>query len=72
MQCVCIVCVLCVCVCGLLCFQEEPQTLSLAAERHARALQALERQAQEDIQAERNRLQTLHHLQLGNTHTHTQ
>ncbi|XP_062334481.1 protein FAM184B [Osmerus eperlanus] len=44
--------------------QEEPQTHSLAAERHARALQALERQAQEDIQAERNRLQTLHHLQL--------
>lgn len=52
---------------------EEPQTQSLAEERHsqAMALQALERQAKEDVLSERNRLQTMHHLELGNTHVHT-
>ncbi|XP_029914086.1 protein FAM184B [Myripristis murdjan] len=45
---------------------QEPQTQSLAEERHnhAMALQALERQAKEDVLSERNRLQTLLHLQL--------
>ncbi|XP_071779377.2 LOW QUALITY PROTEIN: protein FAM184B [Centroberyx gerrardi] len=45
---------------------QEPQTQSVAEERHspAMALQALERQAKEDLLSERNRLQTLHHLQL--------
>nr|XP_014037430.1 unnamed protein product [Salmo salar] len=33
-------------------------------ERHSAALQALERRAQEDLQTERNRLHTLHLLQL--------
>lgn len=52
---------------------EEPQTQSLAEERHshAMALQALERRAKEELLSERNRLQTMHHLELGNTHTHT-
>lgn len=53
---------------------QEPQTQnqSLAEEKHshAMALQALERQAKEDLLSERNRLQTLHHLELGNTHVH--
>lgn len=55
---------------------EEPQTQSSAEEKHshAMALQALERQAKEDLLSERNRLQTMHHLELGNTrmstHTH--
>lgn len=49
--------------------EQEPQTQSSAEERHshAMALQALERQAKEDLLSERNRLQTLHHLELGNT-----
>lgn len=49
---------------------EEPQTQSLTEERHnhAMALQALERQAKEDLLSERNRLQTMHHLELGNAH----
>lgn len=52
---------------------EEPQTQSLAEEKHSHtmALQALERQAKEDLLSERNRLQTMHHLELGNTHMHT-
>lgn len=52
---------------------EEPQTQSSAADRHshAMALQALERQAKEDVLSERNRLQTMHHLELGITDTHT-
>ncbi|XP_028301517.1 protein FAM184B [Gouania willdenowi] len=45
---------------------KEPQTQSLTEERHnhAMALQALERQAKEDVLSERNRLQTMHHLEL--------
>ncbi|XP_057699500.1 protein FAM184B isoform X5 [Corythoichthys intestinalis] len=45
---------------------EEPQSQSLAEERHGHAvqLQALERQAKEDVLSERNRLQTMHHLEL--------
>ncbi|KAG7485047.1 hypothetical protein JOB18_002123 [Solea senegalensis] len=45
---------------------QEPQTQSLAEEKHshAMALQALERQAKEDLLSERNRLQTMHHLEL--------
>ena len=52
---------------------QEPQTQSSATDRHshAMALQALERQAKEDVLSERNRLQTMHHLELGITHTHT-
>lgn len=52
---------------------EEPQTQSSAVERHSHtmALQALERQAKEDVLSERNRLQTMHHLELGITHTNT-
>ncbi|XP_070971697.1 protein FAM184B isoform X3 [Oncorhynchus clarkii lewisi] len=42
--------------------QEEPQRHS--EERHMAALQALERRAQEELQTERNRLHTLHLLQL--------
>ncbi|XP_055768756.1 protein FAM184B isoform X2 [Salvelinus fontinalis] len=42
--------------------QEEPQRHS--EERHVAALQVLERRAQEELQTERNRLQTLHLLQL--------
>lgn len=51
---------------------EEPQSQASSAERHSHtmALQALERQAKEDVLSERNRLQTIHHLELGNTHTH--
>lgn len=51
---------------------EEPQSQSLAEEKqsHAMALQALEKQAKEDLLSERNRLQTMHHLELGNTHAH--
>uniref|UniRef100_A0A3Q2T0Q3 Family with sequence similarity 184 member B n=1 Tax=Fundulus heteroclitus TaxID=8078 RepID=A0A3Q2T0Q3_FUNHE len=45
---------------------QEPQSQSLAEERHshAMALQALERQAKEDLLSEINRLQTMHHLEL--------
>ncbi|XP_019215438.1 protein FAM184B isoform X7 [Oreochromis niloticus] len=45
---------------------QEPQTQSLAEERHshAMALQALERRAKEELLSERNRLQTMHHLEL--------
>nr|XP_046269806.1 protein FAM184B isoform X2 [Scatophagus argus] len=45
---------------------QEPQTQSSTADRHshAMALQALERQAKEDVLSERNRLQTIHHLEL--------
>ncbi|KAM3865451.1 LOW QUALITY PROTEIN: protein FAM184B [Diretmus argenteus] len=45
---------------------QEPQAQTLVEERHnhAMALQALERQSKEDLLSERNRLQTLHHLQL--------
>ncbi|KAK0151557.1 Protein FAM184B [Merluccius polli] len=45
---------------------QEPHTQSLAEERHGHAmsLQALERQAKEDLKSERSRLQTLHQLQL--------
>ncbi|XP_077460794.1 protein FAM184B isoform X2 [Stigmatopora argus] len=45
---------------------EEPQSQSLAEERHGHAvqLQALERQAKDDVLSERNRLQTMHHLEL--------
>ncbi|KAK9540185.1 hypothetical protein VZT92_002654 [Zoarces viviparus] len=45
---------------------KEPQTQSLGEERHShgKALQALERQAKEDVLSERNRLQTMHHLEL--------
>ncbi|KAM6964870.1 LOW QUALITY PROTEIN: uncharacterized protein FYW47_007199 [Aplochiton taeniatus] len=39
--------------------QEDPKTRSLAEERHTQALQALERQAQEDLKTEKSRLQTL-------------
>nr|XP_046189283.1 trichohyalin-like [Oncorhynchus gorbuscha] len=42
--------------------QEEPKRHS--EERHSAALQALERRAQEELQTERNRLHTLHLLQL--------
>ncbi|XP_034394277.1 protein FAM184B [Cyclopterus lumpus] len=44
----------------------QPQTQSLGEERHshAKALQVLERQAKEDVLSERNRLQTMHHLEL--------
>lgn len=47
---------------------KEPQSQSLAEERHshAMALQALERQAKEELLSEINRLQTMHHLELGN------
>lgn len=43
----------------------------LRAERinHQRALQALETQANEELQSERQRLLTQHKLQLGNHHT---
>uniref|UniRef100_A0A096M779 Family with sequence similarity 184 member B n=1 Tax=Poecilia formosa TaxID=48698 RepID=A0A096M779_POEFO len=46
--------------------RKEPQSQSLAEERHshAMALQALERQAKEDLLSEINRLQTMHHLEL--------
>lgn len=56
---------------------QEPQNQSLSAERHSHtvALQVLERQAKEDVLSERNRLQTMLQLELGNTHkyirTHT-
>lgn len=52
---------------------EEPQSQSSATERHSHtmALQALERQAKEDVLSERNRLQTMHHLELGIRHTPT-
>ncbi|XP_054635022.1 protein FAM184B isoform X2 [Dunckerocampus dactyliophorus] len=45
---------------------QEPQSQSLVEERqsHAVQLQALERQAKEDVLSERNRLQTMHHLEL--------
>ncbi|XP_019732272.1 protein FAM184B isoform X4 [Hippocampus comes] len=45
---------------------QEPQSQCLAEERHSHAvqLQALERQAKEDVLSERNRLQTMHHLEL--------
>lgn len=56
---------------------QEPHGQSSAAERHSHsmAVQALEKQAKEDVLSERNRLQTIHHLELGSsllhTHTHT-
>ena len=50
---------------------KEPQSLGEERHSHAKALQALERQAKEDVLSERNRLQTMHHLELGSTHTHT-
>ena len=55
------------------CVFEEPKTQSLTEERqsHTVALQTLERQAKEDLLSERNRLQTMHHLELGNTHMNT-
>ncbi|XP_068606864.1 protein FAM184B isoform X2 [Brachionichthys hirsutus] len=45
---------------------QEPQAQSSVVERHnhSMALQALERQAKEDVLSERNRLQTMHHLEL--------
>lgn len=45
---------------------QEPQSQSLAEERHnhSMALQAMERKAKEDVLSERNRLQTMHHLEL--------
>nr|XP_057938648.1 protein FAM184B isoform X2 [Doryrhamphus excisus] len=45
---------------------QEPQCQSLVEERqsHAVQLQAMERQAKEDVLSERNRLQTMHHLEL--------
>ncbi|XP_065815331.1 protein FAM184B isoform X1 [Labrus bergylta] len=45
---------------------QEPQSQSSAEEKHNHsvALQALERQAKEDLLSERNRLQTMHHLEL--------
>ncbi|XP_028974033.2 protein FAM184B isoform X2 [Esox lucius] len=43
--------------------KEEPR-LHLKEERHTVALQAMERRAQEELQTERNRLHTLHQLQL--------
>lgn len=45
---------------------QEPQSQSLAEERHnhAMALQTMERKAKEDLLSERNRLQTMHHLDL--------
>lgn len=51
---------------------EEPQSQSLAEERHSHtmALQTLEKKAKEDVLSERNRLLTMHHLELGNTRTH--
>lgn len=53
---------------------EDPQSQSSTADRHshAMALQALERQAKEDVLSERNRLQTMHHLELGIPHTEHQ
>ncbi|XP_034544025.1 protein FAM184B isoform X2 [Notolabrus celidotus] len=42
---------------------QEPQTQE-ERQSHTMALQALERQAKEDVLSERNRLQTLHHLEL--------
>lgn len=50
---------------------KEPQSQCLTEERHSHAvaLQTLERQAKEDLLSERNRLQTMHHLELGTTHT---
>lgn len=50
---------------------EEPQSLGEERHSHAKALQALERQAKEDVLSERNRLQTMHHLELGITHMYT-
>lgn len=52
---------------------EEPQSQSSAEERHSHtmALQALEKQAKEDVLSERNRLQTMHHLELGIKYTCT-
>lgn len=49
---------------------QEPQNQCLSAERHSHsvALQVLERQAKEDVLSERNRLQTMLQLELGNTH----
>lgn len=47
--------------------EQEPQTSAEERHSHAMALQAMERQAKEDLLSERNRLQTLHHLELGNT-----
>ncbi|XP_053713626.1 trichohyalin-like isoform X1 [Synchiropus splendidus] len=45
---------------------QEPQSQTLAEERHKHSLelQALERQAREDLLSERNRLQTMQHLEL--------
>ncbi|XP_008315150.1 protein FAM184B isoform X2 [Cynoglossus semilaevis] len=45
---------------------QEPQSQCLTEERHSHAvaLQTLERQAKEDLLSERNRLQTMHHLEL--------
>lgn len=50
---------------------QEPQNQSESAERHSHTVALLERQAKEDVLSERNRLQTLLQLELGNTHTHT-
>lgn len=49
---------------------QEPQNQSESAERHSHTVALLERQAKEDVLSERNRLQTLLQLELGNTHTH--
>lgn len=48
---------------------QEPQNQSESAERHSHTVALLERQAKEDVLSERNRLQTLLQLELGNTHT---
>ncbi|XP_061772261.1 protein FAM184B isoform X2 [Nerophis ophidion] len=43
---------------------QEPQSPSQAEERHSHTLQMLERRAKEDLLSERNRLHTMHHLEL--------
>ncbi|XP_061627156.1 protein FAM184B isoform X2 [Phyllopteryx taeniolatus] len=43
---------------------QEPQSLAEERRSHAVQLQALERQAKEDVLSERNRLQTMHQLEL--------
>jgi len=49
--------------------EREEELLRVERLNHQRALQALETQANEELQSERHRLLTQHKLQLGNHHT---
>lgn len=48
--------------------EREEELLRVERLNHQRALQALEAQAHEELQSERQRLLTQHKLQLGNHH----